>query len=107
MKKQINPTIKAHLVRSACYVLLLIAVCVIPFALAQQKTPKKTFGRPKLAAKHIAANPSSVAPGTHAPGSMVTKATSLAPASSQIRRSQATSKAKTSLVGKGSAARHA
>jgi hypothetical protein len=37
MKKQINPTIKAHLIRSAFYVLLLIAVCVIPFALAQRK----------------------------------------------------------------------
>jgi N-acetylneuraminic acid mutarotase len=40
MKKQINPTIKAHLIRSACYVLLLVAVCVIPFALAQRNTPK-------------------------------------------------------------------
>lgn len=35
MKKQINPTIKAHLTRSAFYVLLLLAVCVIPIALAQ------------------------------------------------------------------------
>jgi len=39
MKKQINPTIKAHLVRSAFYVLLLLAVCVIPFALAQRNSP--------------------------------------------------------------------
>ena len=38
MKKQINPTIKAHLIRSAFYVLLLLAVCVIPFALAQRHT---------------------------------------------------------------------
>jgi hypothetical protein len=36
MKKQIDPTIKAHLIRSAFYVLLLLAVCVIPFALAQR-----------------------------------------------------------------------
>ena len=36
MKKQINPTIKAHLLRSAFIVLPLLAVCVIPFALAQQ-----------------------------------------------------------------------
>ena len=35
MKKQINPTIKAHLIRSASYLLLLLAVCAIPFALAQ------------------------------------------------------------------------
>jgi N-acetylneuraminic acid mutarotase len=40
MKKQINPTIKAHLIRSACYVLLLLAVCVIPFALAQRNTKR-------------------------------------------------------------------
>jgi hypothetical protein len=39
MKKQINPTIKAHLVRSAFYMLLLLAVCVIPLALAQRNTP--------------------------------------------------------------------
>src|SRR4029450_10753956 len=36
MKKQTNPDIKAHLIRSAFYVLLLLAVCVIPFALAQR-----------------------------------------------------------------------
>src|SRR5438034_3393699 len=45
MKKQINPTIKAHLIRSAFYVLLLLAVCVIPFALAQSRsrgTAKRT-----------------------------------------------------------------
>jgi hypothetical protein len=35
MKKQINPTIKAHLVRGAFYLLLLLAVCAIPLALAQ------------------------------------------------------------------------
>ncbi|PYK63718.1 MAG: hypothetical protein DME50_16950, partial [Verrucomicrobia bacterium] len=42
MKKQINPTIKAHLIRSAFYVTLLLAVCVIPFALAQRNTPKRS-----------------------------------------------------------------
>ena len=36
MKKQINPTIKAHFLRSALIVLPLLAVCVIPFALAQR-----------------------------------------------------------------------
>src|SRR5215472_18524924 len=36
MKKQINPTIKAYLIRSAFYLLLLLAVCAIPFALAQR-----------------------------------------------------------------------
>ena len=37
MKKQLNPTIKAHLIRSAFYLLLLLGVCAIPFALAQPK----------------------------------------------------------------------
>ena len=43
MKKQINPTIKAHLVRGAFYLLLLLAVCAIPLALAQSlaKPPAK------------------------------------------------------------------
>ena len=36
MKKQLNPTIKAHLIRSAFYLLLLLGVCAIPFALAQR-----------------------------------------------------------------------
>src|SRR5262249_53188612 len=35
MKKQINPTIKAHLIRGAFYLLLLVTVCAIPFVLAQ------------------------------------------------------------------------
>src|SRR6266542_4187702 len=38
MKKQINPTIKAHLIRSAFYLLLMLAVCAIPFALAQRNS---------------------------------------------------------------------
>src|SRR5438067_4629803 len=40
MKKQINPNIKAHLIRGAFYLLLLLAVCVIPFALAQRNTER-------------------------------------------------------------------
>src|SRR5712691_9179226 len=38
MKKQINPTIKAHLIRSAFYLLLLVAISAIPFALAQSRS---------------------------------------------------------------------
>ena len=45
MKKQIHPTIKAHLIRGGFYMLLLLAVCVIPFALAQQNAPKRTAGK--------------------------------------------------------------
>ena len=45
MKKQINPTIKAHLIRGAFYLLLLVAVCAIPFALAQRNATKRAWLR--------------------------------------------------------------
>ena len=40
MEKYINATIEAHLLRGAFYLLLLLAVCVIPFALGQRTTAK-------------------------------------------------------------------
>jgi len=46
MKKQINPTIKAYLIRSALYFLLLLGVLAIPFALAQ----RQNSGKQKVAA---------------------------------------------------------
>jgi hypothetical protein len=46
VKNQTNPTIKAYLLRSAVYVLLLLAVCVIPFALAQRGAPKRGVAVP-------------------------------------------------------------
>ena len=49
MKKQINPTIKAHLIRGAFYLLLLVAVCAIPFALAQRNTAKRSVAKPGTA----------------------------------------------------------
>src|SRR5204863_10196035 len=45
MKKQINPTIKAHLLRSGFYFILLSAVCVIPFALGQRDTTGRNFAK--------------------------------------------------------------
>ena len=45
MKKQINPTIKAHLIRGAFYLLLLLAVCAIPFALARRNTAAEKMSR--------------------------------------------------------------
>ena len=36
--KRVSPIIKAHLIRGALYLPLLLAVCVIPFALAQRKS---------------------------------------------------------------------
>ncbi len=40
MKRRSSPTIRAHLLRGAFYLLLLVAVCVIPFALAPRTTAK-------------------------------------------------------------------
>ena len=41
MKKS-NPTIKAQILRSAFYLLLLLGVCAIPFALAQRSFDSRT-----------------------------------------------------------------
>jgi hypothetical protein len=38
VKKQINPSIKAHLLRSVLIFLSLLAICAIPFALAQSRS---------------------------------------------------------------------
>ena len=43
MKKQTNPNVKAHLLRSAFYARLLVALCVIPFALAQRGVGKRAL----------------------------------------------------------------
>jgi len=40
MKRYINTTIEPHLLRGAFYLLLLLPVCLIPFALAQRTTAK-------------------------------------------------------------------
>src|SRR5207245_3781516 len=67
MKKQLNPTIKAHLIRSAFYVILLLAVCVIPFALAQRNTTKRSVAKPKATTNlATAAVPSAAVPSTGA-----------------------------------------
>src|SRR5262249_32707735 len=54
MKKQINPTIKAYLIRSAFYLLLLIAICAIPLALAQRKATKVTTANPSAKPNAVA-----------------------------------------------------
>jgi hypothetical protein len=50
MKRQINNPIKAHLLRSGFYTLLLLAVCVIPFALAQRDTTRRSVATPRMTA---------------------------------------------------------
>ena len=42
MRKQTNPNIKAHVVRGAFYLLLLMAVGLIPFALAQRASSRQS-----------------------------------------------------------------
>ena len=42
MKKQNNRSITAHFIRSVLYVFLLVAVCVIPFALAQRNANNRS-----------------------------------------------------------------
>src|SRR5437899_859336 len=46
MKKQFNPSIKAHFVWSALIVLSLLAICAIPFALAQRNAAKPNVINP-------------------------------------------------------------
>jgi hypothetical protein len=46
MKKQIHPTIRAHLIRSAFYVLLLLGIWAFPFALAQRNAPIQRVAKP-------------------------------------------------------------
>jgi len=43
MKKQINPNVKAHLIRGVFYLLLLLAASAVPLA---QQTPAQSCGRP-------------------------------------------------------------
>jgi predicted outer membrane repeat protein len=40
VKTNISSTLKAHLIRGAFYLLLILPVCVLPFALGQRATPK-------------------------------------------------------------------
>ena len=46
MKKQTNPSIKAHLLWSALILLTLVAVCAIPFALGQRQAVKLSVINP-------------------------------------------------------------
>ena len=45
MKNQINPITKAHLIRGAAYVLLVVAVCATPFALAQRNATSRSVAQ--------------------------------------------------------------
>jgi Carbohydrate binding domain len=66
MKRQIHPTIKAHLLRSGFYALLLLAVCVIPLALGQRSIGGRKATKPDFRA-HAGFGHSPLAPATSAP----------------------------------------
>src|SRR5437016_7694998 len=78
MKKQINPTIKAHLLRSAFYLLLLVAVCAIPFALAQRNAAKRSLTKP-VARANVAATMEDL-PRATGPVTLPDAASGIAPA---------------------------
>jgi hypothetical protein len=65
MKKQIDSAIKAHLVRGAFYLLLLVGVSAIPFAMAQRSRPKGSAANQAAAGfasgKLAGTNPRSIA----------------------------------------------
>ena len=46
MKKQIRPAVKAYLIRAAFYLVLLLGVSVIPFALAQRNATNRGAAKP-------------------------------------------------------------
>jgi hypothetical protein len=56
MKKQINPTIKAHLIRGAFYLLLLLTVCAIPFVLAKRGGSGPSMAKATVSKQAAAAN---------------------------------------------------
>jgi hypothetical protein len=85
MKKQINPTTKAHLIRGAFYLLLLLAVCAIPFALAQRNATKRSVaqGTARPDATYL---PQAAPPSTGLPQAPPSTGAISAPAGSNISR---------------------
>jgi predicted outer membrane repeat protein len=66
MKKRINSDMKSHRIRSTSYLLLLgLAVCVIPLALAQRNAPKQNI------IKHDSASKRSIGAGSMLPANII------------------------------------
>jgi hypothetical protein len=61
MKSQIHRTIRAHLLRVAFYLLLLLAACAIPFALAQRNPANRSKALP--ASEFLTTSNAAAAPG--------------------------------------------
>src|SRR5437773_3634657 len=100
MKKQINPTIKAHLIRSAFYVLVLLAVCVIPFTLAQRNVGKQSAAQPRAVAPS-AAGSVLVKPASNSSGKSTSAAASgLAPKPANLSGKSTSAAASAALASK-------
>jgi hypothetical protein len=62
MKSQIHRTIKAHLLRVAFYLLLLLAACAIPFALAQRNVATRSKAKASPASEFLTTLNAAAAP---------------------------------------------
>src|SRR6476620_4918662 len=62
MKSQIHRTIKAHLLRVAFYLLLLLAACAIPFALAQRTVPTRSKAKASPASEFLTTSNAAASP---------------------------------------------
>ena len=62
MKVQIHRTIKAHLLRVAFYLLLLLAACAIPFALAQRNVATRSKAKASPASEFLTPSSAAAAP---------------------------------------------
>ena len=62
MKSQIHRTIKAHLLRVAFYLLLLLAACAIPFALAQRNVATRSKAKASLASEFLTTSNAAASP---------------------------------------------
>ena len=62
MKSQIHRTIKAHLLRVAFYLLLLLAACAIPFALAQRNVATRSKAKASPASEFLTTSNAPAAP---------------------------------------------
>ena len=60
MKKQIHPADKAYLIRRAFYLLLLVTVWAMPFALAQRGAVRRSVGKPGAALSRVPEAPQTV-----------------------------------------------
>src|SRR6476661_1015808 len=62
MKSQIHRTIKAHLLRVAFCLLLLLAACAIPFALAQRNVATRSKAKASSASEFLTTSNAAASP---------------------------------------------